>query len=389
MPRHHGTGHPGRAHLGTLLVQMPRHHGTGHPGRAHLGALLVFLVLVETGTPSSSAPPPREGSSAKCSSYATGSFRSLPIAAPDLVCDDECFCSSSYFNSIIRRSDLGLTWEGVLADTCRTEEDLIKMLRHPVTVVVGVYSRPGFFEHVTSAILSSTVNVTRLWIVCNGSPHLETFQTMTEDLKRKTTRVQVDFFSASLEVGYYERFLRVLVAQSKYLAFIDEDMQVAPRFLEICLRALSTKKIGLIGAQGYRAGKPTTWRDAKYMYFSLPIPPFLFLSFPPPPCGPPRSLSPSLCLSLSLSFQDLNSNHCTKRADEDSVYAAGGCGLTCVCLCACMRACVRACWQDRRSESQQDRGAQLALPIRVCDAASWRRPAKRTSRPRLGEFGRD
>jgi hypothetical protein len=235
------------------------------------------------------------------SSYATGSFRSLPIAAPDLVCDDECFCSSSYFNSIIRRSDLGLTWEDVLANTCRTEEDLIEMLRHPVTVVVGVYSRPGFFEHVTSAILSSTANVTRLWIVCNGSPHLETFQTMTENLKRKTTRVQVDFFSASLEVGYYDRFLRVLVAQSKYLAFIDEDMQVAPRFLEICLRALSTKKIGLIGAQGYRAGKPTTWRDAKYMYFSLPIPPFLFLPIPPPPCGPPRSVSLPLCLSLCLS----------------------------------------------------------------------------------------
>jgi hypothetical protein len=128
-------------------------------------------------------------------------------------------------------------------------------MSEPITVVVGVYSRPGFFSDVTSAILQSSANVTRLWIVCNGSPYLEMFRELTLQLKARVEvdpayrHLKVDFFGASLETGYFERFTRVLLAETKYVAVVDDDVIVAPRYLEICLRAASIKRFqGLIGA---------------------------------------------------------------------------------------------------------------------------------------------
>ena len=61
--------------------------------------------------------------------------------------------------------------------------------------------------------------------------------------------LKVDFFGASLETGYFERFTRVLLAETKYVAVVDDDVIVAPRYLEICLRAASIKRFqGLIEA---------------------------------------------------------------------------------------------------------------------------------------------
>jgi hypothetical protein len=128
-------------------------------------------------------------------------------------------------------------------------------MSEPITVVVGVYSRPGYFSDVTSAILQSSANVTRLWIVCNGSPYLEMFQELTLQLKARVEadpayrHLKVDFFGATLETGYFERFTRVLLAETKYVAVVDDDVVVAPRYLEICLRAASIKRFqGLIGS---------------------------------------------------------------------------------------------------------------------------------------------
>jgi hypothetical protein len=61
----------------------------------------------------------------------------------------------------------------------------------------------------------------------------------------------VAFFGTEKEVGYYERFLRALVVDTQYLAFIDDDMVIGRRVLEVCLHALNTRKFyGLIGIRG-------------------------------------------------------------------------------------------------------------------------------------------
>ena len=119
---------------------------------------------------------------------------------------------------------------------------------------------------VTAAILGSTANVTRLWIVCNGSPHLEIFRAKTAHLKAESTRVQVDFFGSSMEVGYFERFLRVLVADTKYIAVVDEDIVIGHEFLSLCVRALNTRKFyGVLGWHGRNFVSPSKETDAKYL----------------------------------------------------------------------------------------------------------------------------
>jgi hypothetical protein len=81
------------------------------------------------------------------------------------------------------------------------------------------------------------------------------FRELTLQLKARVEvdpayrHLKVDFFGASLETGYFERFTRVLLAETKYVAVVDDDVIVAPRYLEICLRAASIKRFqGLIGA---------------------------------------------------------------------------------------------------------------------------------------------
>ena len=148
-----------------------------------------------------------------------------------------------------------LSWLTVLDESCQTESECNTIMSEPITVVVGVYSRTGTFADVTSAILNSSANVTRLWIVCNGSPNLEMFRTLTLQLKARVEadpayrHIKVDFFGATLETGYFERFTRVLLAETKFVAVVDDEVVVAPRYLEICLRAASIKRFqGLIGA---------------------------------------------------------------------------------------------------------------------------------------------
>ena len=118
---------------------------------------------------------------------------------------------------------------------------------------------------VTAATLGSTSNLTLLWIVCNGIPHLEIFRAKTAHLKADS-KVQVDFFGASMEVGYFERFLRVLVADTKYIAVVDEDIVIGHEFLSFCVRALNTRKFyGVLGCHGRNFVSPSKETDAKYL----------------------------------------------------------------------------------------------------------------------------
>jgi hypothetical protein len=133
------------------------------------------------------------------------------------------------------------------------------MTQLELTVVVGVYKRPDIFSTLVDSIIFSTARVRRLWIVCNGSPYLELFRAKVHELAESLRAdaqgggraIEVAFFGTEKEVGYYERFLRALVVDTQYLAFIDDDMVIGRRVLEVCLHALNTRKFyGLIGIRG-------------------------------------------------------------------------------------------------------------------------------------------
>jgi hypothetical protein len=213
----------------------------------HLQLVIVCILLDFCRMTSPLSPPVDNGQEWPISA--------LPIAAPDRICTDARHCSQEYHASTVMNEPVLLSWRKVLDETCQTESECNAIMSEPITVVVAVYSRPGAFSDVTSAILNSSANVTRLWIVCNGSPNLEMFRTLTLQLKARVEaepayrHTKVDFFGATLDTGYFERFTRVLLAETKYVAVVDDDVVIAPRYLEICLRAASIKRFqGLIGA---------------------------------------------------------------------------------------------------------------------------------------------
>lgn len=45
----------------------------------------------------------------------------------------------------------------------------------------------------------------------------------------------MECFGSALDIGYFERFIRVLLAESKFVAVVDDGDVVAPRYLVICL----------------------------------------------------------------------------------------------------------------------------------------------------------
>ena len=258
-------------------------------GRAQCG-LLLLAALGAAGLVEDPAPSPddatvhsggtaaaRTGTRARDADHADQHVGGCPtlsggrggrLAVRDVLCQDECHCSSAYYDNQIIRAHRELTAENVLREplTCTTRAACAQTLAQAITVVVGVYSRPEYFERVTSAILRSTANVTRLWIVCNGSPHLELFRTKSAELSASSPGVRVDFFGSTLEVGYFERFLRVMVVETPYVAFIDDDIVIGPDFLALCVRALNTRAFrGILGWGGRTLRAPSSSSDSTYL----------------------------------------------------------------------------------------------------------------------------
>ena len=144
--------------------------------------LVIVCILLDFCRKASPGSPPVDGGQERPVS-------ALPIAAPDRICTDAIHCSQEYHATTVANEPVLLSWLTVLDESCQTESQCDAIMSEPITVVVGVYSRPGFFSDVTSAILQSSANVTRLWIVCNGSPYLKMFRELTLQLKARVVHV--------------------------------------------------------------------------------------------------------------------------------------------------------------------------------------------------------
>ena len=129
--------------------------------------------------------------------------------------------------------------EQVLAETrmcepdCRKEDELL-------TVILRVYSRPGMFQESLEAIINSNAPILRVWVIVNGgSPHIDFFRDHTEAAKGKLPAgMSLDFFTNTVNVGYYEAFLRALLTDTPYVAIIDDDLLIGTDFFRVALHAL-------------------------------------------------------------------------------------------------------------------------------------------------------
>jgi hypothetical protein len=173
--------------------------------------------------------------------------QSLPIASGwgGDPCVDKFYCSDEYREllhpSETTREQLHrISAQQVLAETricepdCRKEDELL-------TVILRVHSRPGMFQESLAAIINSNAPISRVWVIANeGSPHVDFFRERTESAKKGNlpTGLSLDFFSSTLDTGYYEAFLRALLTDTPYVAIIDDDLLIGKDFFRVALHAL-------------------------------------------------------------------------------------------------------------------------------------------------------
>jgi hypothetical protein len=124
-----------------------------------------------------------------------------------------------------------------------------------LTVVLGLHRRPANFHLVFQAILDSSAAVSRVVFTLNGSPFAKEFRLLINEARRHpvvtSRRMVVDVIESSAEVGFYFRFSAALLLDTQYVAVVDDDIVLGPRFLSHCLKLLHTKQFyGLLGARG-------------------------------------------------------------------------------------------------------------------------------------------
>lgn len=121
--------------------------------------------------------------------------------------------------------------------------------------MLGLHKRPANFQRVFQSILGSSAPISRVIFTINGSPFAELFRSLIDDARRDPAvaarGMKLDVVESSSEVGFYFRFSSALLLDTQYVAVIDDDMLIGPRFLSYCLKLLHTNRFyGLLGSRG-------------------------------------------------------------------------------------------------------------------------------------------
>ena len=157
---------------------------------------------------------------------------------------DKFYCSDEYLELLYPSETTmeqldRISAEQVPAETrmcepdCRKEDELL-------TVILRVHSRPGMFQESLAAVINSNAPISRVWVIANeGSPHLDFFRKHTETAQGNLPEgLSLDFFSSTLDTGYYEAFLRALLTDTPYVAIMDDDLLIGNDFFRVALHAL-------------------------------------------------------------------------------------------------------------------------------------------------------
>lgn len=130
-----------------------------------------------------------------------------------------------------------------------------------VTVVLNVFHRVSSFPAVLDAVLqqSASDEVGHVLVVALGTPCLDALRTQLERYRARRGAAPVSLVSSSpaFNPGYFGRFQVAMHAPTPYILFLDDDIVLGRRYLELCLRlaraSASDAVLGQRGARYFRA----------------------------------------------------------------------------------------------------------------------------------------
>lgn len=111
-----------------------------------------------------------------------------------------------------------------------------------ITAILTCYRRPQTLEGQVAALLAQTTPPSQIWVWKNAHPDNEGF----DAAKIPGITACVD---ASHNFRYHGRFALGLLADSKYVAFFDDDTIPGDKWLENCLETMETHE-GILGGAG-------------------------------------------------------------------------------------------------------------------------------------------
>lgn len=112
-----------------------------------------------------------------------------------------------------------------------------------ITVILNVYARPEYLREQISAVRAQNVPPSEIWIWSNRS------EKPSLDWSPYCDRLVV----SNHNWKFFGRFALGLMAQTKYVAFIDDDILPAERWFENCLKTIQQPAYnGILGGAGVR-----------------------------------------------------------------------------------------------------------------------------------------
>lgn len=111
-----------------------------------------------------------------------------------------------------------------------------------ITVILNCYKRPEYLQEQIDAIKNQTVPVDDIWIWYNKPEDQEQY-----DLSQLGCKVA----TCNHNFKFHGRFAFGLLAQTKYVAYFDDDTIPGPKWFESCLSQMEKENL-ILGTAGIR-----------------------------------------------------------------------------------------------------------------------------------------
>lgn len=112
-----------------------------------------------------------------------------------------------------------------------------------ITVILNCYKRPEYLKEQIQAIENQTVKPKEIWIWYNAPEDREQI-----DLKKEFSNYKL--IQSNHNYKFHGRFAYGLLAQTKYVAFFDDDTIPGNKWFENCLNTIEQGYNGILGSSG-------------------------------------------------------------------------------------------------------------------------------------------
>lgn len=110
-----------------------------------------------------------------------------------------------------------------------------------ITVILNCYKRPEYLEEQLEAIRNQSIAPENVWLWINWSPENRKFKAYNLGFNK--------VFRSDTNCKYHARFAIGLMAQTKYVAFFDDDTIPGKKWFENCLNTMKETP-GILGGAG-------------------------------------------------------------------------------------------------------------------------------------------